>query len=78
MKFFFSSGVDDSSGTMISSESIKHMIRNLVEAENTQKPMSDQRIGDILVSRGINISRRTVAKYRNEMGIQAASKRRRY
>jgi RNA polymerase sigma-54 factor len=78
MKFFFSSGVDDSSGTMISSQSIKHMIRDLLEAENTQKPMSDQRIGDILVSRGINISRRTVAKYRDEMGIPAAGKRRRY
>lgn len=78
MKFFFSSGVDDSSGTMISSQSIKRMIRDLVEAENTQKPMSDQRIGDVLVSRGINISRRTVAKYRDEMGIQAAGKRRRY
>lgn len=78
MKYFFSSGVDDSTGTMVSSQSIKRMIRDMVDAEDTKKPLSDQRIGDILVSKGINISRRTVAKYRDEMGIQAASKRRRY
>ena len=78
MKYFFSSGVDDATGTMISSQSIKRMIRDLIEAEDPKKPLSDQRIGDILVSKGLNISRRTVAKYRDEMGIQAAGKRRRY
>ncbi len=78
MKYFFSSGVDDVTGTMISSQSIKRMIRDLVEAEDPKKPLSDQRIGDILVSKGLNISRRTVAKYRDEIGIQAAGKRRRY
>lgn len=78
MKYFFSSGVDDATGTMVSSQSIKRMIRDLIEAEDPKKPLSDQRIGDILISKGLNISRRTVAKYRDEMGIQAAGKRRRY
>ncbi len=78
MKFFFTSGVDDTSGTMVSSQSVKRIIRDLVEGEDTKKPLSDQRIADILLGKGINISRRTVAKYRDEIGVQAAVKRRRY
>lgn len=78
MKYFFSSGVDDESGTMISSQSIKREIRDMVEAEDTKKPLSDQRIADMLNEKGLNISRRTVAKYRDEMGLQTAGKRRRY
>ncbi|HEX3030933.1 MAG TPA: RNA polymerase factor sigma-54 [Bacillota bacterium] len=78
MKYFFSSGVDDESGTMVSSQSIKREIRDIVEAEDAKKPLSDQRIADMLNAKGLSISRRTVAKYRDELGIQSASKRRRY
>lgn len=78
MKYFFTSGVDDETGTMVSSQSIKQLMKDLLEAEDEKKPLSDQRIADILNSRGLNISRRTVAKYRDEMGIPAAGKRRRY
>lgn len=78
MKYFFSSGVDGSSGEMVSSQSIKKMLKELVGSENPQKPLSDQQMADVLSGRGINISRRTVAKYRDEMGVPSAGKRRRY
>lgn len=78
MKFFFTSGVDAVTGTMVSSQSVKKQIRGLFDGEDAKKPLSDQRIADILLGKGINISRRTVAKYRDEMGVPAACKRRRY
>jgi len=78
MKYFFSSGVDSKGGEMVSSESIKKMLREMVEQENHGKPLSDQKMADILNGKGINISRRTVAKYREEMGVPAAGKRKRY
>lgn len=56
---------------------IKKKIKELIEAENKQKPMSDQGICDELKNNGMNISRRTVAKYREELGIQSSSKRKR-
>jgi len=78
MKYFFAGGVDTVFGTMASSETIKRTIRELIGAEDTAKPLSDQKIADILNSQGIEISRRTVAKYRDEICISAASKRKRY
>jgi len=50
----------------------------LIEEENKQKPLSDQKLTDQLKSQGIDISRRTVAKYREAMGIQGSSKRKRF
>lgn len=78
MKYFFSSGIDNSYGDSVSSQSVKKMIVELIEKENTAKPFSDQKIANILEEKGINISRRTVAKYRDELGLPAASKRKRY
>lgn len=78
LKYFFSSGVSDDSGEGIASESIKNYIRDIVEAENARKPLSDDRIARELAGKGIQISRRTVAKYREDMRIPASSKRKRY
>lgn len=78
MKFFFSSGVSNFQGTSTSAEAIKKMIREMVEEEDPQKPLSDQKIGELLRAKGVDISRRTVAKYRDETGILSTSKRRRY
>lgn len=78
MKFFFSGGVANAEGTATSAEVVKKIIRELVEDENPKKPLSDQKLVELLRERGIEISRRTVAKYRDEMGILATSKRRRY
>lgn len=78
IKYFFSAGVSDDSGEGISSNSIKEFIKELVEGEDPKKPLSDQVMVDKLKGQGFNISRRTVAKYRDEMGILSSSKRRRY
>lgn len=77
LKFFFQSGVSSDYGDQMSSLSIKTLINELIEGENPKKPLSDQKITDALVKRGVNISRRTVAKYRDELGVLSASKRKR-
>lgn len=78
IKFFFTSGVSNEYGEGIASESIKSMIKELVDGENSRKPLSDQAISEYLQKKGIQISRRTVAKYRDEMKILASSKRKRF
>jgi RNA polymerase sigma-54 factor len=78
LKFFFTRGLEDNSGAGVSTERIKNRIREMIAGEDGRKPMSDQKISDILNREGINISRRTVAKYREEMDIPATSKRKRY
>lgn len=78
IKYFFKSGVDNQDGEAISSESIKKIIKSYVNGEDTSKPVSDQNIADFLVKKGYVISRRTVAKYRDELGILSSSKRKRY
>jgi len=78
LRYFFSSGVGSREGTGVSSNSIKKMIKEIISGEDAKEPMSDQGIMDILRGRGIDISRRTVAKYRESMNIPSSSKRRRY
>jgi RNA polymerase sigma-54 factor len=78
LKFFFSSGVSSVHGERVSSESVKDILKGIIEDEDPHKPVSDQRITDILNSKGINISRRTVAKYRDELGIVSSGRRKRY
>ncbi|OZV12472.1 RNA polymerase sigma-54 factor [Tissierella sp. P1] len=77
LKYFFSSGILGEEGD-ISSTSIKVTLKDIVDGEDTKKPYSDQKISDLLKEQGINISRRTVAKYRDELGIPSSSMRRRY
>lgn len=77
LKYFFSSGLTGTGGTDYSSHSIKTYIHELIDAEDQAKPLSDQRLAELLQKRGINISRRTVAKYREEISIPASFKRRR-
>ncbi len=78
IKYFFSSGVGNSSGDGLSSNSIKTFIKEIVDNEDPKKPCSDQDMVEILSKKGIEISRRTVAKYREAMNILSSSKRRRY
>lgn len=78
LKYFFTSGVSGSKGEGIASESIKTFIREIVDNENPKAPLSDQAIVEMLLDRGIDISRRTVAKYRDEMNLPSSSKRKRY
>lgn len=78
LKYFFTTGITTTDGIDISAENVKGEIIQQIEQENKQKPLSDQKLTDILNKKGINISRRTVAKYRDELGILPSSSRRRY
>ena len=78
IKYFFSAGVSGSTGEGISSNSIKEFIKEIVETEDPKKPYSDQKMVEIFEEKGIAISRRTIAKYRDEMGILSSSKRKRF
>ncbi|MDK2866943.1 MAG: polymerase sigma-54 factor [Clostridiales bacterium] len=78
IKFFFQSGVKGASGEGVSAESVKMVIKEMIDGEDEKKPLSDQFITDSLNKQGINISRRTVAKYRDELEIPPSSKRKRY
>ncbi len=77
LKFFFSSGLSTDSGEDVSARGIKARIEKLVDEEDTKKPLTDQAIVDILKREGINIARRTVAKYRDQLGILSARMRKR-
>jgi RNA polymerase sigma-54 factor len=75
LKFFFNSGINLSLGDQIASESVKEKIRQIVQSENPETPLSDQEIADILRREDVLIARRTVAKYRGMLGVLSSSKR---
>lgn len=79
LKFFFSTGLEGSGGEDQSAKSVMEKIRELIDAEDARKPLSDQKITEMLsdAGAGVNISRRTVAKYRQKMGILPAHQRKR-
>jgi RNA polymerase sigma-54 factor len=76
LKFFFQSPIKRDNGEEVASESVKEKIRSIVASEDPRKPHSDQHIAALLSSDSIDIARRTVAKYREAMGILPSSKRR--
>lgn len=76
LKYFFNSSINSVMGEAVASESVKERIRQLVREENTSKPYSDQEIVDILEKENISIARRTVAKYREMLGILPSNRRR--
>ncbi|MFD1900317.1 RNA polymerase factor sigma-54 [Enterococcus termitis] len=79
LKSFFSHGLsNESTGEETSTSSIKKQLQKLVDDEDKAKPLSDQKIVDLLKEQEIEISRRTVTKYREALGIPASSKRKRY
>ena len=77
LKYFFSNGAVVSNEEM-ATEGIKSIIRDIIAKENPNMPYSDQSLCEILKTQSIEISRRTVAKYRDEMNIQSSSKRKRF
>jgi RNA polymerase sigma-54 factor len=78
MKYFFGSSIQRTSGETIASKSVKEEIKQLVSREDHKKPFSDCEIVDLLKQEGIDIARRTIAKYREMMGILPSSKRKKY
>jgi RNA polymerase sigma-54 factor len=75
LKFFFNSGITRTDGDDLASQAVKSKIKQIIGGEDVRKPMSDQKIAAILKEGGIEIARRTVAKYREQMGILSSSKR---
>ncbi len=78
LRFFFTSGVASAVGeNTVSSASVKQVIKELIEAEDPLAPHSDQRLVELLRRRGATLSRRTVTKYRRELGVPSSAQRRR-
>lgn len=77
LKYFFSSHVSTQEGGECSSTAIRALIKKLVAAENPQKPLSDSKITSLLGEQGINIARRTIAKYREALSISPSNERKR-
>jgi RNA polymerase sigma-54 factor len=75
LKYFFSSHVATDSGGECSSTVIRALIKKLVAAENTVKPLSDSKIADVLADQGIKVARRTIAKYRESLSIPPSNQR---
>lgn len=78
LKYFFSSHVSTSSGGECSSTAIRAILKKMIAAENPKKPLSDNRLTALLQEQGIEIARRTVAKYREAMNIPSSSERKRF
>jgi len=78
LKFFFSSSLTTTDGEEVSAKSAKDQIRRIIEAESPRSPLSDQKIADMLKKDGLNIARRTVAKYREQLNILPARMRKQY
>ena len=78
LKYFFDSRVSTEAGEDVSARSVKERIGQLIAEENKGKPLSDQEIADVLSKDGLQIARRTVAKYRAELNILPSHLRRVY
>jgi RNA polymerase sigma-54 factor len=78
LKYFFNSSISRVAGEDIASEAVKSHIKQLVAGEDAKNPYSDQKIVELLRAQGIDIARRTVAKYREVLGVLPSSKRKRY
>lgn len=72
LKYFFSEGMENKEGEEISTREIKKAIQECVDAEDKKKPLTDEQLVDEMAKRGYNIARRTVAKYRSQLGIPLA------
>jgi len=77
LKHFFSGGYRTSTGMDVAATSIKQRLRELVKEEDVAKPLSDQKLAELLSDEGVSVARRTVAKYREELGIEPSWARRR-
>ncbi|MEN9401820.1 MAG: polymerase sigma-54 factor, partial [Verrucomicrobiota bacterium] len=76
--FFFTSGYQSDAGTAVANTSVKEMIADIIAGEDPGAPRSDQDIVGLLQEKGLKIARRTVAKYREELGLLPSNLRRRY
>jgi len=77
LRYFFNSGIQKKDGDSIASESVKEMIKQMIQKEDPRKPLSDNEIVNFLSKKNIHIARRTVAKYRNMAGVLPSNNRKR-
>jgi RNA polymerase sigma-54 factor len=78
LKFFFSSHVSTATGGECSATAIRAILKKLIAAEIPNKPLSDNKLATLLAEQGINVARRTVAKYREAMSISPSNERKRF
>lgn len=78
LKYFFSPGLKSNNGEDQSAKSVQLAVQNIIEKEDKRKPLSDQKIADLLKEDGTQIARRTVSKYREALGIPSTTKRKQY
>lgn len=78
LKYFFNSGLSTSEGEFLASESVKNRIKEIIEKEDPKKPLSDQKIAEMLSGQTVNIARRTVTKYREMLKFGSSSERKRH
>lgn len=78
LKFFFPFGLKMNTGKSLSTESIKQLLQEIIENEDVTAPYSDQKLAELLQAQGVCIARRTVTKYRQELGILSTAQRRRF
>lgn len=76
LKYFFNSAINSVEGDSVASESVKEHIKNIIKSEDKNKPFSDQEVAEMLKKHNISVARRTVAKYRETLGILPSRKRR--
>jgi RNA polymerase sigma-54 factor len=75
LKYFFHSGISSAYGDAVSSVTIKQRIRKIIEQEDARKPLSDSKIVSMLQREGLDLARRTIAKYREELKIPTSNQR---
>lgn len=78
LKYFFNSGISRSDGSFVASQSVKNEIEGIIRAEDAKHPLSDQAIAQMLKVKGVKIARRTVAKYRELLGIVPSNRRKKH
>lgn len=72
LKYFFSEGISTSSGEEVSSREVKQVLKQIIDGESKIKPLSDEKIAELINEKGYNLARRTVAKYREQLNIPVA------
>ena len=72
LKFFFSESLTNQEGEEVSTREVKKILKDAIEAEDKRKPLTDDELTALLISKGYNIARRTVAKYREQLSLPVA------
>jgi RNA polymerase sigma-54 factor len=76
LRFFFTSGLESENGEDISNQVVKQRVKDIIATEPPQDPLNDDKIAELLKQEGVHIARRTVAKYREQLGLPIARMRR--